>query len=598
MTEYNNKIKENENDYYYNNLNNSNEEEKEEKEIKERKKTLKTYKFHMLHHNGLLNILKKNGINIDLVDNIFNKNESLFIELLKNNDQNTLKKTFSDFNFQNNKNILNKNGINPNAINILKIYYESYGKNNNNMLIKDINQLNKDKLKKDIKLNSDSKRIKRNSIFSINSNRINIKKRFSLESNKQNNNSLNNSISNKDEPKNNQKNIKKRRGSVQLLPTKVYLSIDEDNYNNNEQHIEETNESNSNVSQRYSEKNKYKNNIKNNTLFQSVSQNNNLQKPSKRSNSTLSHVSNYSNNFYVQNNFKNTLPIIKKYNKIFYINNNKKPRYNYKRNNSQPFIKGSVNFKKMLSRAYLDRISNNVENIYSTITPNYLAIEPKCIMKVTYKNKKYNVKKPTFKGMSADYTFDMDKIFFKYNNHIPPKTFEFHKMAGRGPCKETKLPSFMIGQYDRNSFVTFNEKNLKMNSYANGQLKESISSFNDKKSFNFKLNDEKSKNNYDKEAQVEFENLVKKIIEKGIVNNNESRTINENNGNNSNNTNNNNCENRIINSIPFRIQTMYRNFMSEYKRDNNQGIKVDGITFKSYKNFTKRQKICKEYNDF
>ena len=156
----------------------------------------------------------------------------------------------------------------------------------------------------------------------------------------------------------------------------------------------------------------------------------------------------------------------------------------------------------------------------------------------------------------------------------------------------------MIGQYDRNSFVTFNEKNLKMNSYANGQLKESISSFNDKKSFNFKLNDEKSKNNYDKEAQVEFENLVKKIIEKGIVNNNESRTINENNGNNSNNTNNNNCENRIINSIPFRIQTMYRNFMSEYKRDNNQGIKVDGITFKSYKNFTKRQKICKEYNDF
>ena len=284
MTEYNNKIKENENDYYYNNLNNSNEEEKEEKEIKERKKTLKTYKFHMLHHNGLLNILKKNGINIDLVDNIFNKNESLFIELLKNNDQNTLKKTFSDFNFQNNKNILNKNGINPNAINILKTYYESYGKNNNNMLIKDINQLNKDKLKKDIKLNSDSKRIKRNSIFSLNSNRINIKKRFSLESNKQNNNSLNNSISNKDEPKNNQKNIKKRRASVQLLPTKVYLSIDEDNYNNNEQHIEETNESNSNVSQRYSEKNKYKNNIKNNTLFQSVSQNNNLQKPSKRRN--------------------------------------------------------------------------------------------------------------------------------------------------------------------------------------------------------------------------------------------------------------------------------------------------------------------------
>ena len=414
---------------------------------------------------------------------------------------------------------------------------------------------------------------------------------------------MNNSINNKlDESKNNQK-IKKRRASVQLLRHKQYLSIEEDN----EPHIEEANESNSNISSRYKEKDdKYKNNIKNNNnIFQSISINNN-QKSLKRNNSTVSHVSNNSSNnnynFYLQNNFnnlKNSLPIIKKYNKIYYINNNnKKSRYNIKRNNSQPFIKGNVNFKKMLSRAYLDRITSNVENIYSTITPNYLAIEPKCIMKVTYKNKIYNVKKPTFKGLSADYTFDMDKIFFKYNNHIPPKTFEFHKMAGRGKSQGSKLPSFMIGQYDRNSFITFNEKNLKMNSYENGQLKESISSFNDKKSFNYKLNEEKSKNNYDKEVQIEFENIVKKIMEKGITNNNESRRLNENNGNNTNSTNNNNSGLKIINSIPFRIKTMYKNFMSEYNRKNNQGEKVDGITFKSFKNINKKQKICKEYNDF
>ena len=261
MNEYNNKIKEDDNDYCYN-LNNSNEEDKEEKEIKERKKTLKTYKYHMLHHNGLLNTLKKNGINIDKVDNIFNKNESLFIELLKNNEQNALKKSFYDINFLNNKSIINKNNINPNNINILKQYY-----NNKDILIKDINQIKKDTFKKDIKLNN--KGIKQNSIYVLNSNRLNRKKRYSLETNKQSsNNSMNNSINIKlDEPKNNIK-IKKRRASVQLLPHKVYLSIEEDN----EQHIEEENESNSNISSNYRGKeDKYKNNIKNNdNIYQSI----------------------------------------------------------------------------------------------------------------------------------------------------------------------------------------------------------------------------------------------------------------------------------------------------------------------------------------
>ena len=95
-----------------------------------------------------------------------------------------------------------------------------------------------------------------------------------------------------------------------------------------------------------------------------------------------------------------------------------------------------------------------------------------------------------------------------------------------------------------------------MNSYENGQLKENISNFNDKKSFNFKLNEEKSKRNYDNETQIELEKIVKNIIEKGIKNSNESKTINDNNENNTNSTN--NSEKAIINSIPFRIQTMYK----------------------------------------
>ena len=474
-----------------------------------------------------------------------------------------------------------------------KINYDSYIKSNKKIK-------NKEKEKSDIK-SSYFKVKKRNSIFSLNSNKIRIDKRFSIDSNKQYINSPNNSFSNSnklEESKTNQK-PKKRRASVQILPNKIYLSINEDNFYNKEDEIQKGEESNSNMMSKYNEKIKSKDNS---NYFQKISMKNMLQQPSKRSNSTVSYVSNESNNnYYIQNNLNllknNSLPAIKRYNKIFYLNNNKKPHYKFKRNNAfQPyFIKGSVNFKKMLSRAYLDKISNNIENIHSTITPNYLAIEPKCIMKVAYKNIKYNFHKPPFKGMSADYTFDMDKIFFKYNNHIPPKSFEFHKMAGRGPCTDTKLPSFMIGQYDRNSCITFNDKNLKMNSYANGQLKESVSSFNDKKSFNYKLNDERMKNSIDKEAQLEFENLVKKIIEQGITNNNKNNSEIENEGVNTNSTNN---DKKIINSIPFRIKTMYKNFMSEYKRNNSFGEKLDGITFKSFKINNNKPKYCKEYNDF
>lgn len=577
--------------------NNSNEDEKEDEKELNKKKTLKTYKFHMLHHNGLLKTLKKNGIDINSINDVFNNNDSLFIELLKSNNENMLKKSVSEINLQNNKNITNQNSskFNQNFINVQKSKNDSYSKKN-----KTIKSEEKENKKSEGK-NSDNKQKTRNSVYSLKSN-IKIKKRFSLDSNKQYANSLNNSNSKIEESKSGLKS-KKRRGSVQILPNKIYLSINEDNYYNYDDEIQIVNESNSNFPSKYKEKNKLKENNKlnnnTNTLFQKISIQTFPKKVSKRNNSTLTHVSNYSNNNYlIQNNeitIKNSLPGIKHYNKIFYVNNNRKPHYKFKRNNSlQPyFIKGGVNFKKMLSRAYLEKISNNIQNIYSTITPNYLAIEPKCIMKVTYKNKKYNLQRPPFKGMSADYTFDMDKIFFKYNNHIPPKSFEFHKMVGRGPYHDTKLPSFMIAQYDRNSCNTFNEKNLKMNSYANGNLKQSISSFNNKKSFNYKLNNEKLKKKMDKEAQIGFENLVKKIIEQGIINNNESKSICENEVN-----NNSNNKNKVINSIPFRIKTMYKNFMSEYKRDNSYGNKVDGITFKSFKAINIKPKYCKEYNDF
>lgn len=56
----------------------------------------------------------------------------------------------------------------------------------------------------------------------------------------------------------------------------------------------------------------------------------------------------------------------------------------------------------------------------------------------------------------------------------------------------------------------------------------------------------------------------------------------------------------MVNSIPFRIKSMFKNFMSEYKRDiNPRNNIIDGITFKSFNIFSNdRNKFSKGYNNF
>ena len=61
-------------------------------------------------------------------------------------------------------------------------------------------------------------------------------------------------------------------------------------------------------------------------------------------------------------------------------------------------------------------------------------------MKVSYSNKKHFYKNSDFKGLGPEVTFDMDKWIFKYNNHGPPKSFNFEKMVGRGHNLKSKLP--------------------------------------------------------------------------------------------------------------------------------------------------------------
>ena len=202
--------------------------------------------------------------------------------------------------------------------------------------------------------------------------------------------------------------------------------------------------------------------------------------------------SNYSYKKYKNNNSSSSTS------KKKYINNNKN-------------LNKVVNFDKMLPREYINKLKQQRTNIYSSLSPNYDIIRPKCIMKVIYGQKHYKKNKP--KEFKSDYNqiiFDINKSYNKYNNHFPPKNIYLGKMTGRKMDKT--LPSYMLDQYNRNSYNTFNEKSLKMNNFANGDLLQQRSSFNEKKTFNYKLNDQYTGNedNYlTKDINIIFRRITK-----------------------------------------------------------------------------------------
>ena len=146
-----------------------------------------------------------------------------------------------------------------------------------------------------------------------------------------------------------------------------------------------------------------------------------------------------------------------------------------------------INFKKMLSREYLDKITRSKEPMHPMITPNYSSIEPKIIMKVLYSKTNKNENKPHIIAYNNDYTYDMNVLFNKYNNHHYPRKFNLSKMCGRFENEKNMLPVFMLRSFDRNSIDNFNENSLKMNNFANGSFQEVQSSFNEKKTFNARL---------------------------------------------------------------------------------------------------------------
>ena len=244
------------------------------------------------------------------------------------------------------------------------------------------------------------------------------------------------------------------------------------------------------------------------------------------------------------------------------------------------------NFNKMLGREYLSKLNFQEEPIHPQINPNYNLVEPKCIMKVIYSHRPINKKTINkFKGMGDEATFDINKLFNKYNNHFETKSIYFNKMTGRSNNNiESPLPFYMTNLVNRNSCDNFNEKSLIMNNYKEGRLKDQISSFNQQKSFNFKLNT--NKNNLNNSAEIKNNeknafNIFAKMIGNNTTKNKKNKLL---------------IPKQDFMSISYKNE--FLDGLPEFYRLNLDSIqnknKIDGITFKSLKKSTVERDILSD----
>jgi len=266
---------------------------------------------------------------------------------------------------------------------------------------------------------------------------------------------------------------------------------------------------------------------------------------------------------------------------IFKKKNNSRKINNF--NNSMININSTtgktVNFEKMLSREYLNNQGMVREPLHPQLNPKYDMVQPKCIMKVVYSNKTYFPKTiKRLEGLGEDVTFDADKIFYKYNDHFPTKSFYFNKMTGRNNSTDSYLPSYMVKLGNRYSCISFDEKSYKMNNFSEGHLKDQRSSFNQHKSFNWKLNMNLLDLNEINKVREEKSDIIK-IYEK-IKGANSMKNIRR-------------KKIRIPgqNFLNITLKKSSNNILPEYYRVNLDKVeqnkefcknKIDGITLKSY----------------
>ena len=304
----------------------------------------------------------------------------------------------------------------------------------------------------------------------------------------------------------------------------------------------------------------------------------NLQTPQQQSDSTqIFHLKITNNNDFISNKSseKNTIKSPLKSEDNNNINQSLNQTVKYK----------AINFKKMLSREYLNKIKSSKEPIHPMVTPNYSSVEPKTIMKVLYSKSSKKDNNNKMIAYNNDFTYDINEIYNKYNNHHYPKKFNLSKMCGRFENEKNTLPVFMLRSFDRNSIDNLNESSLKMNNYANSTFQDFKSSFKVKQTFNarIKLNELKNENQV---MQYNKKFNLKKMLNKKL------RYLDE------------KKEKSDISIIPR--NTWWKNRLGEfYKKDYDElsqnfsssflGTKVDGITYKIYENKSKYKDLLTKY---
>ena len=354
----------------------------------------------------------------------------------------------------------------------------------------------------------------------------------SLINNKDNSN-INNNSSNNNENETIYTSNALKNELVPLYNTNTNNNNESNNNNNSNLNLEKypirNNGNNVELNNKYltMKINNYNKNFKNNTIFKklnSFKRKNffNINDPKK-----TVYTSSASNIFNNDNIDKNSIKMNKTTsNNLFQRqdnNNNSSNNINSSLNNINPTTIKGITFDKMLSREYLDNLYYEEEPLHPQVNPRYNLVQPKCIMKVVYSNRKYNIRNvKRFEGLGEEVTFDADKIFYKYNDHFPTKSFYFNKMTGRSTSIDGYLPSFMVNLGNRNSCLSFNDKSLKLNNFSEGKLKEQRSSFNQHKSFNWKLNMNLlnfKEINKQKEGNSDINKIFRKIKEGNSVRN-------------------------------------------------------------------------------
>ena len=177
-------------------------------------------------------------------------------------------------------------------------------------------------------------------------------------------------------------------------------------------------------------------------------------------------------------------------------------------------------------------------------------------MKIDYSHSPIQKKKINeFQGLGEEATFNVDKLYNNYNNHFPAKSIYFNKMTGRTNNKiKNSLPFYMMNLCNRHSCNNFNEKSLKMNNFFEGRFKE----------------EKNNKNNAFNLFMKIFENNNNKTKRKKIA-----------------------IPKQDFMSITYKNKIIDR--LSEFYKMNLDTIqpinKIDGITFKSYRKYSKDNNI-------